>query len=180
MLRQKIKKHVLILATWALAFSAMGQRVAVKTNALYWCGGVPNVGLDLRLNRHVTLGIDAAGTNYTISKISNRIVAVMPEFRYWFYGRPQAGHAVGGMLLAANYRTKWGETSHHGDAVGVGPTYSYSFEVGKHWSLEASVGAGFLYAREYKYTDGKTTETPQKHFLFAPLKLGLSFVYIFN
>lgn len=178
MIRQQIKRYLFFATAWTLAFCAMGQRVAVKTNTLYWCGGVANIGMDLRISRHFTLGLDVAGTKYTVSKISNRIAAVMPEARYWFDARPQSGHALGAMMLVTNYRTKWNETGHKGDAVGVGPTYSYSLVLGKRWSMEASAGVGLLFAHDSKFTDNNTADAPAKHVTLAPLKLGLSFVYI--
>lgn len=56
-----------ILATTLLAMSlaaigttAHAQRIGLKTNVLYWATATPNFGLEFRLNRHITLNLDAA------------------------------------------------------------------------------------------------------------------------
>ena len=39
--------------------TASAQRIALKTNALYWATASPNIGLELRINRHITFDFDA-------------------------------------------------------------------------------------------------------------------------
>ena len=55
------------------------------------------------------------------------------------------------------------------------------FPLSRHWSLEASIGAGYGYRREKKY-DTQTETKPERpnynKWQFLPMKAGLSFIYI--
>ncbi len=162
------------------------QRVAVKTNAIYWATATPNLGAEFRLNRHFTLNVEGA-VNYL--KLGDRLrtkgIGAMPEVRYWFSGRPQARHFVGLMGMVAGYsmtshiKTSEPKIYHGGTAIGAGVTYGYSFVLGKHWSLETTAGLGLLSIGERKSKgDGPTRDNNKC--IFAPTKLGVSFVYIFK
>ena len=157
------------------------QRVAVKTNALYWATMSPNLGLEFRLSRHFTLNVEAAANPFKISEqFKTRFIGVTPEVRYWFEARPQAHHFIGAMALGSNYSLTLKDTFHQGDAWGAGLTYGYSFVLGTRWSLEATVGAGLLKVNEKKYKrwEGEPAAANRDKFMFAPMKLGVTFVYL--
>ncbi len=164
----------------ACSLTAFAQRVSVKTNALYWAAATPNLGAEFRLNRHLTLNLETAFNRFDISKVNTRMAGVMPEMRYWFSARPQAGHFIGLMALVSDYKLTYDQTTHEGNGYGVGPTYGYSFVLSKRWSMEATAGVGLLRVKERKYA--ATTNAPananNKRWLAAPLKVGLTFVYI--
>ena len=70
---------------------------------------------------------------------------------------------------------------HQGWGTGVGLSYGYSWVLGKHWNLEASVGAGYLYLKSdiYPCTNcGTKKETVKKHY-FGPTQAAVSAVYVF-
>ena len=165
------------------SLTVFSQRVALKTNALYWATASANIGLELRVSRHVTFDIDAIYHEfYWLYKIDTRAEILTPEVRYWFSARPQAHHYIGIMGLAANYKFILKNFDHHiGDAYGVGLTYGYSFPLSRHWSLETSVGAGLGYRREKNY-DSRFDPEPERNnynkWQFMPMKAGVSFVYI--
>lgn len=160
--------------------AAYGQRIAVKTNALYWATATPNIGLDLRLSRRVTLNVEGGIHKLNFSKMSSRWMGFTPEVRYWYSARPWAGHAIGLTALASDYRVGYRGKVHDGQAYGFGPTYTYAWVLRKRLTLEAQVGAGFMYVNERKYSDGR--EAPgyynNKRWLFAPLKVGVNIVYL--
>lgn len=158
------------------------QRVAVKTNALYWATATANLGLEFRLNRHLTLNLEGGYHRlYFVNRIDTRAEFANAEMRYWFSARPQAGHFVGLMGTAGNYNLMLSHKCHVGDAVGLGPTYGYSFVLGRHWSLETTVGVGAVYQREKHYDESfePVPETPNRRkWIFSPIKAGVTFVYI--
>lgn len=179
-LSKAIRPLIAILLA-ACSVTAAAQRVSVKTNALYWAAATPNLGAEFRFNRHITIGLETAFNRFDISKVNTRMVGVMPEARYWFSARPQAGHFVGLMALVSDYKLTYDQTTHEGNGYGVGPTYGYSFVLGKRWSLEAIVGVGVLRVRERKYAAGAgapTNYANNNRWLPAPLKVGMTFVYI--
>ena len=53
----------LSLMLFGTSQTAMAQRVALKTNVLYWATATPNLGLEFRLNRHSPLVLKALSTN---------------------------------------------------------------------------------------------------------------------
>lgn len=164
------------------SLTVFSQRVALKTNALYWAAASPNLGIELRVNRHITFDLDATFHRLKWKdKLDTRAEILTPEVRYWFSARPQARHYLGIMGLATNYNICLDHERHIGDAFGAGLTYGYSFPLSRHWSLEASIGAGYGYRREKKYDTQTETEPERPNYnkwQFLPMKAGLSFIYI--
>ena len=89
---------LLAVCCWA---GASAQQVAVKTNLLYWAAATPNVGAEVAVGKHSTLGFSANYNPWTIG-LDNKIQHwfIRPEYRYWVtekYTRLFFGvHAIGG------------------------------------------------------------------------------------
>ena len=67
------------------SLTVFSQRVALKTNALYWAAASPNLGLELRVNRHITFDLDATFHRLKWKdKLDTRAEILTPEVRYWF------------------------------------------------------------------------------------------------
>ena len=176
-----VKRLIVVVVGMIIMSDVAAQRVAVKTNALYWATLSPNVGLEFRLSRHLTLNVETAANPFDLSdKLKTRFFGVTPELRYWFEARPQAHHFVGAMALGSTYSLTLKDKFHEGDAYGLGLTYGYSFVLSTRWSLEATVGAGLLKVNEKKYRRGEAVpaEANRDKFMLAPMKLGVSFVYL--
>lgn len=176
-----LRPLTLSLLLAAMAVPVCAQRVSVKTNALYLATASPNLGLEFRLNRHLTLGLAGMGNKLHISHYRTRVLGLTPEVRYWFSARPQAGHFVGLMGGMADYKIENRSKVYNGEAYFVGPTYGYSFVLGRHWSMEATVGVGAMRYRQKRY-DSATEQAPREpndtKWIATPINLGLSFVYI--
>ncbi len=180
-LSARLKRGALVALLACCTLCATAQRVALKTNALYWAAASPNLGLELRVNRHITFNMEGTFNRLKAGKYDTRAEVFTPEMRYWLSARPQAGHFFGLMALGANYNLLLNGHRYNGDAFGGGLTYGYSFVLGRHWSLETTVGGGGLYRREKNYkeaTEEAPTEPNHKKWQLAPLKAGVTFVYI--
>lgn len=180
-MRPLLKRLIpLLSAVFIVTSPSHAQRAMLKSNALYWGTLSPNIGTELRLSRHFTLNIEAAVNPFSIGDTKLHAASIAPEARYWLSARPQAGHFVGLMALGGIYNVKFSGAVHNGDAIGAGVTYGYSFVLGRRWSLEATVGAGLLHVREKKYKDTEVppTDANNTRNLLAPLKAGVTFVYI--
>lgn len=177
---QKLKHYGIVALMGTICLSAHAQRISLKSNALYWAGATPNIGAEFRLNRHFTLGIEGLANRLKVgSKLNSRVVAVTPEVRYWFSIRPQAGHFVGLMGMGADYDVTLKNKVYKGTAIGGGFTYGYSFVLGRHWSMETTAGIGLLHVRDLNHAQSDPEpKEPKSSLKFAPLKLGVSFVYI--
>ena len=177
-------KVVAAAALLLCSTAAQAQRVSLKTNALYWATASPNLGVEFRLNRHLTLNLEGAANRLKIKSYNTKAIAFTPEMRYWFSARPQAGHFVGLMGMGTHYNLQLNKTRHNGDAFGAGITYGYSFVLSRHWSLETTLGLGALHVREDKTKEGApatsyhSTSPNNTKWVATPLKAGVTFVYI--
>lgn len=180
MKNQLLMRWCLLLTIAITCFGwSHAQRVGLRTNALAWATATANFGVELRMSRRFTLTLEAYGNPLKLDKISTQFVAFQPEVRYWFWGRPQTGHFVGINATGAAYRLHVKETRHEGDAVALGLSYGYSLPLSTRWSMEASIGGGMVYHRDFHYPkNGTRPGLPNNERIrLAPTRLGLSFTY---
>ena len=64
----------------------------------------------------------------------------------------------------------------------MGVSYGYALVLGSHWNMEAEIGVGFASVRGYYYkgADNKPVDVNYSRILPVPVRLGLSFAYIFK
>ncbi|MBE6228685.1 MAG: DUF3575 domain-containing protein [Bacteroidales bacterium] len=194
------------LAVVALLFLVLGtadaQKVAVKTNSLYWLTTTPNAGFEFALGDRWTFEIAGGYNPWTLNKEDNikaKHFLVTPEFRYWFCESFQ-GHFIG---INANY-TQFNAGGIHvpevfykveslgyfldmlqysrsqGWAVGAGLTYGYAFPIARRWNMEFNLGLGWWYTQYDRFesrTCGLFQERIEKH-AFGLTDLGISFIYM--
>lgn len=140
------------------------QKVAVSTNSLGWLVLSPNVNLEVALDRHNTLSVEAYALPWNInSKFSVAHFTISPEYKYYFT-MPYYGHYLGANLLYSTYdRIKDSQTK-RGNLIAAGVTYGYSIIIGKRWNLVPNIGAGV----GVDFSNGK------RKFLFVPTKIGVN------
>ena len=135
------------------------QRVALKSNLIDWATLSPNLAVEMRLNQRLTLDISAAANpfSFTIADMKATHFRFQPELRYWF-NRPMARHFMGISLLGGLYN------------------------VSRHWNMEATLGIGMAKLRAFDYREGEEKPaTPNlSKWSPVPIRLGLSFSYIFK
>lgn len=172
------------------------QRVAVKTNALYWATTTPNLGVELTLSPAVTL--DLAGSfnpwKFGSGESEKKIIhfSLRPEVRFWPYERWD-GHFLGihglwtsynagGVRIPLSPLDNLKNSRYEGYAAGAGFSYGYHWILSPHWNLELTAGIGYLYFNYDRYRCGKCGEplgSAHKHW-FGPTNLGVSFIYLFK
>lgn len=178
-------------------FGAAAQQVAVKTNLLYWAATTPNLGAEVALSKHSTIGMTANWNPWTIGA-DNRIRHwfVRPEYRYWVtekFTRLYFGvHAIGGNFEVGGFKlpfigdrilTSLPTNYYKGSFVGAGFSIGYQFYVSPHWNLELSAGAGLArlsYHTEPVRGPKAASYTNRRRILPIPTEVGVSFVYLFN
>ena len=71
------------------------------------------------------------------------------------------------------------DARYDGWAAGAGLSYGYQWALGKRWGLEASIGAGYIYLRYYKYDCGACGDKQgnYRQHRFGPTKAAVSFIY---
>ncbi len=163
--------------------NAYSQRVALKTNALEYLILSPNLTLEARLSRKMSLqlGVSANPINTPISNYKLANFRVEPELRYWF-NRPMARHFIAFSGIAGAYSLQFNERFIKGDVLAAGISYGYALVLGRHWNVEFEVGAGIasLSGLDYKGTDNVPAHRNMKKVIPVPVRVAVSFGYVFK
>lgn len=191
---------VVILLSSASVASA--QKLAVKTNALYWTTATPNLGLEVAFGERFTLDLEGGYNPWTFDAQKNMKIKhwlVSPEIRYWFCESFQ-GHFMGvnanytqfniGSVpvpvsplfidLTGDYVTDLENSRIQGWAAGAGLTYGCAFPIARRWNMELTLGYGVWLSRYDQFENRKCglfQQTIEKVSL-GPTALGVSFIYM--
>ncbi len=174
---------VLLTVLCMAPFKAGAQRIQIKTNALEYLALTPNLAVETRLNRTLSLQLALAANpiKHPICGYSLSHFRVEPELRYWF-NRPMARHFIALSFSAAAYSLELKNRYIKGDAVGAGISYGYALVLSEHWNMEVEVGLGLASVSAYDYR-GREIDKPEtknlRKIMPVPIRLGLSFGYIF-
>lgn len=150
-----MKKVMLLFAFLVLAGTANAQQVAIKNNVLYDAALTPNLGLEIGLSKRLTLDISG---NYNWFKLNDGKMwkhwLVQPELRFWtcerFNGNFVGIHGLGGEYNFANFKMPFGlakglrDHRYEGYYYGAGLSYGHQWILSKRWSMELSIGAGYV------------------------------------
>ena len=189
----------IFLVVWWCGNLVCAQDIAVKTNLLYWATSTPNIGFEFGLGKRTTLDLVGGYNPWTLNKDDNKKVKhwmVMPEFRYWlcerFNGHFFGAHLIGGLYNFSNlnlnfklFGTDFSRLKDHryeGWMAGVGIAYGYHWMLSRHWSLEGSLGIGYVYTRADKYNCPRCSrrlENDRPHDYFGPTKAAVNLIYVF-
>lgn len=169
-----------------------GSVVGIKTNIPYWGTATFNLGAEFRLARHWSLDLEA-GLNPFDGKNDDgsygkslRHLRVHPELRYWFCetsNRHFIGIHMPYLLYNVSDIDMFGLEGlrRQGWGAGAGISYGYSWLLSKHWNLEATLGAGYLYLESKKYpcaNCGRSRGYEKKHY-FGPTQAAINLIYQF-
>lgn len=155
------------------------QRVAVRTNIPDWATLSPNVGFEFALGSQLSLETDVTYSPFRFKdNLYLRQVRIQPEFKYWFE-TILSRHYVGATAFYANYDLGINDKGFYGDGFGIGLTYGYNWVISRRWNFELSAGVGAIHYRLARYTTGTIHQNPDTTgWMIAPVKLGLSFIYV--
>ena len=199
-----MKRYLIIAVLFFLASAgtASAQKLAVKTNALYWGTATPNLGLEYAIADRWTLELEGGYNPWTFDSEKNMKIKhwlVSPEVRYWFC-ESFLGHFVG---INGNYtlfnisgiptpgvfidlssntdsKTDLKDSRVQGWAVGAGVTYGYAFPIARRWNMELTLGYGIWYTEYGQYESRKCGLFQQdvQKWALGPTALGVSFMFM--
>lgn len=161
-------------------------RFALKTNLLYYAALMPNLEFQWRINSLWSLSLEA---NIAWWKNASRhkyyqLFMISPEVRRFVIPKGEwHGMYVGAFAGAGHYDLENGHTGYKGEGAMAGLSAGYIWPVSRNLSLEAEIGAGYLYSKykEYKPFDGHYIYLRSKNLsYFGPLKLKFSLVWRFD
>lgn len=176
-------KEVELIHTSAIETPEPMLRLAIKTNMLYYGLLLPNLEVEWLINPNwsVALEGDLAWWGKYSHEKSYRLAIVSPEVKRWIHPRsPWHGLYVGAFVGGGLYDLENNNKGYYGEGVMGGLSVGYMWPVSKCLSMEAAVGAGYLYSRhkEYKPMDGHHVYQRAKDLnYFGPLKIKLSLVW---
>ena len=179
------------------SLTASAQNVGVKTNLLYDIIATANLGIEFKVAPKWTVDISGNLNAWTFSDNKKwKHWVLQPEARYWlcerFNGHFVGAHLVGGIYNMGNWNTDFtflgtdfGQLKEHryeGWLVGAGIAYGYHWMLGRHWSVEAEIGIGYVYTQADKYECprcGEQLENNKPHHYVGPTKAAVNLIYVF-
>lgn len=179
------------------SLTASAQNVVVKTNLLYDITATANLGIEFKVAPKWTVDISGNLNAWTFSDNKKwKHWVLQPEARYWlcerFNGHFVGAHLVGGIYNMGNWNTDFtflgtdfGQLKEHryeGWLVGAGIAYGYHWMLGRHWSVEAEIGIGYVYTQADKYECprcGEQLENNKSHHYVGPTKAAVNLIYVF-
>jgi hypothetical protein len=179
--KRLIAACVMLVAMCAVP-DASAQRIALKTNAIDWATLSPNLTLEARLSRRFSLQVGVSSRPVSANVFDTKLTNfnVEPELRYWF-NRPMARHFIALSGLASDFNFRHGDHYVMGDAVAAGLSYGYALVLSRHWNMEAELGVGLAHVSAYNYHGSdKPVSKNYSKFVPVPVRIGLSFAYVFK
>lgn len=179
------------------SLTVSAQNVVVKTNLLYDITATANLGIEFKVAPKWTVDISGNLNAWTFSDNKKwKHWVLQPEARYWlcerFNGHFVGAHLVGGIYNMGNWNTgftflgtDFGQLKEHryeGWLVGAGIAYGYHWMLGRHWSVEAEIGIGYVYTQADKYECprcGEQLENNKPHHYVGPTKAAVNLIYVF-
>ena len=165
------------------------QHVSLKSNLLYWATTTPNMGFEFRLSDHVSLDAWGAYNAWVFNNgMSLKHYLAQPEVRYWpcqtFEGHFFGVHGHYGHFNMGNipFITAMSDYNYRGELYGGGLTYGYHCILGRHWGLEAFIGAGYARMTYEKYVcyDCSEVVASYKRNYFGPTRAGVSLIFFIH
>lgn len=191
-LQSKIRVKALLISLLLQLSATVSycQQIGARTNALWWLTTTPNLGVEVAVNKKLTLSIDGNYNAWTFFSdgMSLRHWLMQPELRYWpcksfeghFFG--VHGHYGRYNIGQVPFLSGLDTYTYRGKLYGAGVSYGYHFALGKRWGLELNAGLGYTYLEYDKYVCSECAELigRYKRSFFGPTRLGVSFIYIIH
>ncbi len=185
------RKFTLLIMITLLSLPAISQHFALKNNLIYDATLTPNMAMEIALGKKVTLEIGGGYNPFTFSDHKRfKHWLAQPELRFWFCekfsGTFWGIHAHGGEFSVANLKLPFDlmkqlrDNRYEGYFYGGGISIGHQWILGKHWNLEASIGAGYARIEYDKYACGDCgPKLKSDHYnYFGVTRATLSFIYI--
>jgi outer membrane protein OmpA-like peptidoglycan-associated protein len=160
-----VVKIFILTALYCCAFTDVhAQAVTVSNNLLYDAFLTPNLRVGIRLAPHWSAGMTAGyrpWPNDDAAPRKLRHLLLSPSVRYWsdsvnvhhFFGTNiiYSHYNVGGVTFPFGLYPSVRHERRQGDLVALGAFYGYSWPLGRHFNLEAMIGAAIGYTSYDRY-----------------------------
>ena len=187
---------LLYIYFFTLAIPCQGQKIAIKSNLLYDATATVNLGIELILDKNLTLDFSSNYNGWTFSNNRKwKHWLLQPEIKYWleksFKGSSIGLNLMGGegnignvdiplVFLGTNFKVLK-DYRYDGWFIGGGVTYNYSWILSHKWNIEAGVGLGYIRFDYDKYDcpDCGSWLGKDVNNYFGFTKFAINLIYIF-
>lgn len=178
-----IKKLFIAILFSFFALQMNAQMVAVKSDLVKLGAMIPNLGVELVVGNKTTFGVDLMGAQDTWWSDYSRMMAISPNIKYWFSGRPMTRQFVGLSAHLANYNLYIGKERFQGNSAAMGLIGGHVFNLSSHWNLEFCGGLSLMGYRQKHYYSGDSYNNGYLEkandwgvMLFPKLELSVSYI----
>ncbi len=173
------------------ATNMMAQQVTISNNLLYDAWLTPNLRMGVRLAPHWSMGVTAGYRPWPTDDHKSKKwkhLLVSPDVRYWT-DSVNVHHFFGVNLIYSHYNVAdvkfpFGlyksvrNERRQGDLGALGIYYGYSWPLGRHWNIEALIGAAVGYTKYNRYECGECgTKIGEDKKWFAMPQAALNIVF---
>ncbi|MDE6369885.1 MAG: DUF3575 domain-containing protein [Duncaniella sp.] len=165
------------------SYERTDSRFALKTNLLDYAILMPNLEVEWKFADRWSAALEGQGAWYSKTPPHKvyRVATLLAEVRFWVINRSLwHGMYVGAFGGPGLYDLCDGKKGHEGEGGMAGISVGYMWPIGKHLSLDAGIGVGYLHVRdkEYKPIDGHYLYQLTKDMNYVgPLRAKLSLVW---
>lgn len=158
------------------------KRFSLRANLLRWATLTPDLGIEWRANDRWSLLFNASWTTWSWNDKDRRYALreFMPEVRYHFGAEKHWGGYLGLQFKTGAFNYKFSETGKQGDIIGGGVTGGYVLRLTNNFSLDFSLGLGYLHADYDEYVVDRGVRLrcdPGTRNWWGPTHLGVSLVW---
>lgn len=167
----KLKTLTVLLTTLLLAGLGSGvkaQNVVLHSNLALWAGQGANIGVDFAVNDYMTVGGTALMSIGESWFKEADINGMQLDARFWLSRKLLQSFFVGPQVGLYHYRLGEDSSVKRHTAFTAGLEAGYGWMLSRHWNLDLSYGAGYLF-----YAD------PKAHNRFTMTSVGLNISYVF-
>ena len=162
------------------AAKAKAHSLSLRANLLRWGTLTPDLGVEWRLNRHVSILVNGSYTSWTWNSNDHRYALweIAPEARYYI-GKEKRGY-IGAIYKAGSFNYKLSEIGKQGNLMGGGLTGGYQLKLNKALNLDFSLALGCLHADYDKYIviDGiRVRQGKETKNWWGPISAGVTLVW---
>lgn len=187
-----MRKIFFLVIALGVTMSLHAQRINIKNNLMGDATLSPNLAVEFGLGKKTTLELYGSYNPFEFSNDKKfKHWLAQPELRFWtcerFNGTFFGIHGFGGEFNVQKMRP-FGlldfvkKNRYEGWLAGGGLTFGHQWILGKRWSLEAAIGAGYAYIdyKQYECGDCGLELKSDTYNYFGLTRTVLSFCYFFR
>ena len=159
-------------------------KFALRTNALYWLGLMPNLGVEWRPSERVGIVVNGGYAMWKKDSWEHNWAGwfVAPEVR--IYLGEKMNWFVGPQLLAGSFNLKPGDKGYQGDVLAGGVMGGYRMKLSRCWDLDFTLGVGYVHLEYESYRregnmNAYINDNLEKNTVL-PIQAGVNFIWKIN